>query len=114
MSNDDKSVWEPCQEILWLVIIWHSDSGNIEISERRVGKIVSTVCSIMDGGFCYFCSMPSLLYRPDNFYWSCGGGCESYYDATLFYLFYVYAILGRPTRAGSIHEGCSHFLEGQY
>ena len=48
VSNDDKPVWEPCQSILWLDIIWHSESGAIEISERRVAKIVSTVCSMID------------------------------------------------------------------
>ena len=47
VSNDDNSVWEPCQSILWLGILWRSDSGVIEISERRVAKIVSTVCSII-------------------------------------------------------------------
>ena len=51
VSNDDKSVWEPCQRIPWLGIIWHSGSGVIEISERRVAKIVSTVCSIIDCEF---------------------------------------------------------------
>ena len=51
VSNDDKSVWEPCQSILWLGILWHSDSGAVEISERRVGKIVSTVCYIIDCEF---------------------------------------------------------------
>ena len=51
VSNDDKSVWEPCQSILWLGIIWHSDSGAIEISERRVAKIGSTVCFIIDCEF---------------------------------------------------------------
>ena len=24
LSNDDKSVWEPCQSILWIGILWHS------------------------------------------------------------------------------------------
>lgn len=51
VSNDDKFVWEPYQSILWLSILWHSDSGAIEISERRVAKIVSTVCSIIDCEF---------------------------------------------------------------
>ena len=48
VSNDDKSIWEPCKSILWLGILWHSDSGAIEIRERRVAEIVSTVCSIID------------------------------------------------------------------
>ena len=51
VSSDDKSVWEPCQSILWLGILWHSYSGAIEISERRVANIVSTVCSIIDCEF---------------------------------------------------------------
>ena len=40
-----------CQSIFSLGILWHSDSGAIEISERRVAKIVSTVCSIIDCEF---------------------------------------------------------------
>ena len=51
VSNDDKSVWEPCQSILSLGILWHTDSGAIEISDRRVAKIVSTVCSVIDCEF---------------------------------------------------------------
>ena len=51
VSNDDKSVWEPCQSILSLGILWHTDSGAIESSERRVAKILSTVCSIIDCEF---------------------------------------------------------------
>ena len=51
LSNDDKSVWEPCQSILWIGILWHSVSGDIEISEKRVARIVSTVCSIKDCEF---------------------------------------------------------------
>ena len=46
-----KSVWEPCQSILWSGILWHSDSGAIEISERRFSKIVLTVCPIIDCEF---------------------------------------------------------------
>ena len=51
VSNDGKSVWEPGQSIFSLGILWRSDSGAIEISERRVAKIVSTVCSIRDCEF---------------------------------------------------------------
>ena len=51
VSNDDKSLWEPCQSIPSLGILWHTDSGAIEISERRVAKILSTVCSIIDCEF---------------------------------------------------------------
>ena len=51
MSNDDTSVWGPCQSILSLGILWHTDGGAIEVSERRVAKILSTVCSIIDCDF---------------------------------------------------------------
>ena len=51
VSNDDKSVCEPCQSILSLGILWHSDSGTIEISERRAAKIVSSGFSIIDCEF---------------------------------------------------------------
>ena len=46
-----KSVWETFQSILWSDILWHSDSGAIEINARRLSKIVSTVCSIIDCEF---------------------------------------------------------------
>ena len=51
VTNDDKSVWEPCQSIPWIGILWHGDSGAIKISDRRVAKIVSTVYSIIDCEF---------------------------------------------------------------
>ena len=51
VSNAYKSLWEPCQGIPSLGILWHTDSGAIEISERRVAKILSTVCSIIDCKF---------------------------------------------------------------
>ena len=53
LSNDDKSVWEHSQSILWIIILWHSVTGDIEISERRVARIVSTVCSIKDCEFVF-------------------------------------------------------------
>ena len=46
-----KSVWETFQSILRPGILWHSDSGAIEINTRRLSKIVSTVCSIIDCEF---------------------------------------------------------------
>ena len=112
VSNDDKSVWEPCQSIPWLGILWHSDSGAIEISERRVAKIVSTISSIIDCEL--FCEMPSLFYGANNLYSSCGGECKSYYDATLPYVFRVCTLLGCLFRTRSIHKGRNYFLEGEY
>lgn len=51
MSKDDESAWEPCQSVLCLGVLWHSVSGAIQISERRVAKIVLKVCSIIECEF---------------------------------------------------------------
>ena len=51
VPNGERSDRAPCQSIHWLRMIWHSDSGAIEISKRRVAKVVSTVCSIIDCEF---------------------------------------------------------------
>ena len=114
VSNGDKSVWEPCQSIFSLGIFWHNDSGAIEISERRVAKIVSTVLLCHRLRVCYFCEMPSLFYGANNFYWSCGGEYKSYYDATLPYVFRLCTLLGCLFRTRSIHKGRNYFLEGEY
>ena len=63
---------------------------------------------------CYFCEMPSLFHGANNFYWSCGGQCKSYYDATLLYVFRVCTVLGCLFRTRSIHKGRNYFLEGEY
>ena len=51
VSNDDKSVWTPCQRLDWLGITWDSARGTIEIVDRRITKIASTIDSIIDSDF---------------------------------------------------------------
>ena len=51
VSNDEKSVWEPCQRLDWLGITWDSARGTIEIVERRIDKITSTIDSIINSDF---------------------------------------------------------------
>ena len=51
VSNDEKSVWEPCQRLDWLGITWDSARGTIEIVERRIDKITSTIVSIINSDF---------------------------------------------------------------
>ena len=51
LSNEEKSVWEPCQTITWLAIVWNSGNGTIAISERRLEKISATIGSIIDLDF---------------------------------------------------------------
>ena len=51
VTNEDKSVWIPCQRLDQLSITWDSDRGTIEIVDRRVAKITSTIDSIIDSDF---------------------------------------------------------------
>ena len=46
-----KSVWIPCQRLDWLGITWDSARGTIEIVDRRVAKMTSTIDSIIDSHF---------------------------------------------------------------
>ena len=44
-------MWIPCQRLDWLGITWDSARGTIEIVDRRVAKVTSTIDSIMDSDF---------------------------------------------------------------
>ena len=72
VTNEDKSVWLPCQRLDWLGITWDSARGTIEIVDRRVAKITSTIDSIIDSDF-VLCArrLASIFYRADNYYSSC-------------------------------------------
>ena len=39
VTNDEKSVWESCQQLHWLGIRWDSARGTVEIVDRRIAKI---------------------------------------------------------------------------
>ena len=51
VTNEDKSVWIPCQRLDWLGITWDSARGTIKIVDRRVAKITSAIDSIIDSNF---------------------------------------------------------------
>ena len=51
VTNEDKSVWIPCQKLDWLGITWYSARGTIEIVDRRVVKITNTIDSIIASAF---------------------------------------------------------------
>ena len=51
ITNDEKSIWEPCKRIDWLGLTWDSARETIEIVDRRCGKILRTIDSIVDSGF---------------------------------------------------------------
>ena len=51
VTNEHKSLWIPCQRLDWLGITRDSARGTIEIVDRRVAKITSTIDSIIDSDF---------------------------------------------------------------
>ena len=51
ITDDEKSIWEPCQRIDWLGLTWDSARGTIEIVDRRYAKILRTIDSIVNSGF---------------------------------------------------------------
>ena len=51
LTNEDKSVWTPCQRLDWLGITWDSARGTIGIGDRRVVKITNTIVSIIASDF---------------------------------------------------------------
>ena len=51
VTNEDKSMWIPSQRLDWLGITWDSARGTIEIVDRRVAKITSTIDSIIASDF---------------------------------------------------------------
>ena len=50
ITNDEKSIWEPCQRIDWLGLSWYIARETIEIVDRRCGKILLTIDSFVDSG----------------------------------------------------------------
>ena len=51
VTNEDQSVWIPCQRLDWLGITWDSARGTIDIVDRRVVKIANTINSIIAADF---------------------------------------------------------------
>ena len=51
VTNDEKSVWDPCQQLDWLGIRWDSARGTVEIVDKRIAKIKSAITGISDATF---------------------------------------------------------------
>ena len=51
VSNEEKSVWAPCQTIIWLGIVCNSGNGTFAISEIRLQNISAAIDSIIDLDF---------------------------------------------------------------
>ena len=51
VTNDEKSVWDPCLQLDWLGIGWDSARGTVEIVNKRVAKIKNAITGISDANF---------------------------------------------------------------
>ncbi|VDI82350.1 Hypothetical predicted protein [Mytilus galloprovincialis] len=54
--NTEKSVWKPCQELIWLGIIWNSKTHTIHIPDKRVLDLTLSIDHVVN-------SLPSISAR---------------------------------------------------
>ena len=45
--NNDKSVWLPCQCLVWLGLLWNLIKGVLEIPENRLLKVENVILDIL-------------------------------------------------------------------
>ena len=67
IANDEKTIWEPCQQIDWLGLTWDSARGTVEIVHRRFAKILGTVDIIVDSGFVISAKKNDFFQRANYF-----------------------------------------------
>ena len=48
--NNEKCIWEPCQLLEWLGLVWNSSIGTIAITERRVQSIKEGIQNFYNNG----------------------------------------------------------------
>ena len=46
ITSEDKCMWQPCQELICLGLVWNSVRGTIAITQRRIDNITHTIQSI--------------------------------------------------------------------
>ena len=63
-------MWIPCHRLDWLGITWDIARGTIEIVDRRVAKITSTIESIIDSDF-VLSARRLASFTADNLYSTC-------------------------------------------
>ena len=68
MSNDDKSVWEPCQENFWLGIIWQ------ELDQYTKDEIMfwKDNIDLVKSRFCFLDKKPHVFRYSDATATGCG------------------------------------------
>ena len=43
ITSEAKCNWQPCQELIWLGLVWNSINGTIAITQRRISNISQTI-----------------------------------------------------------------------
>ena len=51
ITREAKCIWQPCQELIWLGLVWNSINGTIAITQRRVSNIKQTIRTIISQEF---------------------------------------------------------------
>lgn len=67
VTYDEKSIWQPCQSIEWLGIIWNSVHGTIHITGKRSSSIEAGIDSLVKQTFVCFRQRIVVLHRKSHF-----------------------------------------------
>ena len=67
--NDKKSIWTPCQELVWLGLNWNSLSGILSVTSKRINKIKLSIENIQNNNY-RFSKNVSLVHRSNYFHGS--------------------------------------------
>ena len=51
ITSEAKCIWQPCQELIWLGLVWNSINGTIAITQRRVFNMKQTIRTIISQEF---------------------------------------------------------------
>ena len=46
ITSEANCNWQPCQELIWLGLVWNSINGTIAITQRRISNISHTIRNI--------------------------------------------------------------------
>ena len=69
LISEEKSLWEPVQNITWLGTVFDTDRGFISVTESRISKLKSSVRLIrkVDCKIVKVRDLASVVLRPSHF-----------------------------------------------
>ena len=69
LINEDKSLWEPVQNITWLGTVFDTDRGFLSVTESRISKLKSSIKLIrkVDCEIVKVRDLAGLCGRPSHF-----------------------------------------------